>query len=126
MKKVIFIVVSVLFLACENKRHIIKKIHQKSFDIIWFRESYIENTRAFVTFEEGGAIDTILSGNDADITDIKLLKDTVLIKVFRLKYFGIYSKKNTVKNYSVVLKDASYNEWVQHYHPNEEAYPTEK
>ncbi len=122
MKKIgLYICLLICFSACENKRQVFKTVHLNAADIYWYRESYISNTRAFVTLENSGNIDTLINCNDGGITDLAVSKDTVIIKIFDLKNWVIYNKKTKAGKFMVICKDATYQEWLDHYHPGEKA-----
>jgi len=114
---------SACILGCGNKRSVIKKVHVNGVNILWFRESYLDNTRAFITLEDDKHIDTLVSCEEPIITDFLIVKDTVTIKMYDLKNAPIYHKTNHCKNYTIILKNATYEEWHKHYHPKERFYP---
>ena len=127
--KIVFLIL--VLSGCNDNRQIIKEIiinniGQKSQPIIlcWYRESYLSGTRAFISIkQDGDAEKNVLTCNDINITNIDLKNDTILIKLWELNNAGIYSKQTKEGSFIVILKEASYLEWFEHYHPGEKFHP---
>jgi len=112
------LLISLLFLcSCGNKRQVFKTIKQGDLKVTWYRESYISNTMAFLSAQYKGEEDTLLRCPDSDITDIYFKKDTIIVRVFQLSGDFAYDKKDKDHGYVLKLEDATYREWLMHYHP---------
>ncbi|WP_295794143.1 hypothetical protein [Mucilaginibacter sp.] len=114
-----YLVFVLLLSACaySAKKLIIKEIHTDKLVATWYRESYISNTRAFVSANIGGKEEIILDCQDGQITDINIKKDTIFIRFFGSQSHNIYSRKQIFDKYRVEISSVTYEEWNRYYHP---------
>jgi hypothetical protein len=112
-------VITVLILAgCQNNRQIIQSITKASVTICWYRESYLTGTRAFVSFTGADDKETILfSNNDITTTNIDTKSDSLIISGYHMDSLEMAKVQKTIDGYKIILRKATYREWVNHYHP---------
>lgn len=74
---------------------------------------------AFLSAEYKGEEDTLLRCTDPGITDIYFKRDTIMVRVFQLSDDFAYYKKRNDHGYVLKLENATYREWLMHYHPED-------
>jgi hypothetical protein len=104
---------------CKNDRQIFKKISKGDLTVIWYRELFADKTIAFVGSEFKGKEDTLLSCGEPLITDVYFRKDTVVIRVYQMSEHFAYTQKDKDHGYIIKPENATYREWVAHYHPED-------
>jgi hypothetical protein len=102
---------------CKNDRQVFKKISSGDLTVTWYRERFPEKTVAFVGSEFQGKEDTLLSCAEPLITDIYFRKDTIIIRVYEMSDHFAYNQKDKDHGYVIKPENATYREWLAHYHP---------
>ena len=104
---------------CKNDRQIFKKISNGDLTVTWYRELFADKTIAFVGSEFKGSEDTLLSCAEPLITDVYFRRDTIVIRVYQLSEHFAYTLKGKDHGYIIKPENATYREWVTHYHPED-------
>ncbi|MBS1531533.1 MAG: hypothetical protein JSU01_14590 [Bacteroidetes bacterium] len=119
MYRVIIIVFCLLAVACTDNRQVYKTIKNGDLTITWYRKISAGKIVGFVGAEVNGKEDTLLSCDGRLITDVYFRKDTVVIRVFQMQEHFAYTQKGKDHGYIIKPENATYREWLQHYHPEE-------
>jgi len=115
--RIVIILFCLLVFGCNNDRQIYKTIKSGDLTITWYRELSGDNSVGFVGAEVNGREDTLMSCDGRLITDIYFRKDTVVIRVFGMQDHFAYTQKGSDHGYIIKPQNATYREWLQHYHP---------
>ena len=109
----------VIVAGCKNDRRIFKKISNGDLTVTWYRELFADKTIAFVGSEFKGKEDTLLSCAEPLITDVYFRRDTIFIRVYQLSEHFAYTLKGKDHGYIIKPENATYREWITHYHPED-------
>jgi hypothetical protein len=115
--RIVIILFCLLALGCNNDRQIYKTIKNGDLTVTWYRELSGDNSVGFVGAEVNGREDTLISCDGRLITDVYFRKDTVVIRVFGMQDHFAYTQKGSDHGYIIAPQNATYREWLQHYHP---------
>ncbi|HEX3387170.1 MAG TPA: hypothetical protein VHS53_18350 [Mucilaginibacter sp.] len=105
--------------SCADNRQVYKTIKNGDLTVTWYRELSGNNSVGFVGAELNGKEDTLLSCDGRLITDVYFKKDTVVIRVFQMQEHFAYTQKDKDHGYVIKPENATYREWLKHYHPEE-------
>ena len=119
MYRIIILFFCLAAVSCNNNRQIYKTIKNGNLTITWYREPSGNGSVGFVGAEVNGKEDTLLSCDGHLITDVYFRKDTVVIRVFQMQEHVAYTQKEKDHGYVIKPENASYREWLQHYHPEQ-------
>lgn len=119
MYRIVIIFFCLITAGCSNNRHVYKTIKKGDLTVTWYREISRHASVGFVGAEVNGREDTLLSCGGGLITDVYFKKDTVVIRVFRMQENVAYTQKDKDHGYIIKPENATYREWLQHYHPEQ-------
>jgi len=115
--RIVIILFCLLVVACTDNRQIYKTITNGNLTVTWYRELTGDGSVGFVGAEVDGKQDTMLSCDGRLITDVYFRKDTVVIRIYGMQDHFAYTQKESDHGYIVKPQNATYREWLQHYHP---------
>jgi hypothetical protein len=98
---------------------VFKIIKSGDLTITWYRKHAAGQLVGFVSAEVNGKEDTMLSCDGRLITDVYFKKDTVVIRVFQMPDHFAYTQKDKDHGYIIKPENATYREWLLHYHPEQ-------
>lgn len=88
-------------------------------EVQWYYESYITSIRGFIDVKKDGRRENILDFDDFNVTDIDINHDTIFLKIYRPSQMIIYSKKNRVFDYAVIIDSSvTYLDYLRVYQPD--------
>ena len=117
--RTIIILFCLFICGCKDDRQIFKKISRGDLAVTWYRELFADKTIAFVGSEYKGREDTLLSCAEPLITDVYFRKDTIVIRVYAMPDHFAYTLKGKDHGYIIKPENATYREWIAHYHPED-------
>ena len=117
--RIAIILVCLSVCGCKRDRQVFKKISSGDLTVTWYRELFADKTIAFIGAEFKGKEDTLLSCAEPLITNIYFRKDTIIIRVYDMSDNFAYHQKDKDHGYIIKPENATYREWLAHYHPED-------
>jgi hypothetical protein len=117
VRRIVIVLFCLFAFSCNDNRQVYKTIKSGDLTVTWYRELSGDQSVGFIGGEVNGKEDTLLSCDGHLITDVYFSKDTVVIRVFQMQDHFAYTQKGREHDYIVKPENATYREWLQHYHP---------